>query len=333
MKRLKAEWEEQSAILMAFPHTATDWGAYLAEAQECFYNTICDLSHYQNVIVCVHPNDTKSQDSLAKLDQVQIVLIDFNDTWARDFGPLCVETGGVALYLDFIFNAWGGKYQAHLDNAISSKLSQKGLLRHPLRSVNFVLEGGSVESDGVGTILTTTSCLLNPDRNPNLDQARIEGVLKQELGAEQILWLEVQPLEGDDTDGHIDTLARFLDPDTIAYVSCEDRNDSHYNDLKNMEAQLRRFRNTKGKKYRLLPLPLPRPKFHQGVRLPATYANFLWVNNNGQRVLFVPTYKDPADNRVLKLLEANTGVEVVGVDCSMLIRQKGSLHCAAMQLY
>ncbi|BDQ27999.1 agmatine deiminase family protein [Helicobacter heilmannii] len=333
MKRFKPEWEEQSAILMAYPHTATDWGVYLEEAQECFSNIIDALSHYQEVVVCVHPNDTKSQDYLAKMSQVQIALIETNDTWARDFGPLCVETNGIALYLDFIFNAWGGKYQAHLDNAISSKLAQKGLLKHPLRFVNFVLEGGSVESDGEGSILTTTSCLLNPDRNPNLDQAQITGVLKQELGAQQILWLDVQPLAGDDTDGHIDTLARFLDPNTIAYVSCSNRNDPHYDDLKNMEAQLRHLRNMEGEHYELLPLPLPSPKFYQNTRLPATYANFLWVNNNNQKVLFVPTYDDSADNKVLKILEDHTGVEVVGVDCSVLIRQKGSLHCATMQLY
>ncbi|BCZ18682.1 Agmatine deiminase [Helicobacter sp. NHP19-012] len=333
MKRLKAEWEEQSAVLMAYPHTATDWGAYLNEAQDCFYNIIRALSHYQEMIVCVHPNDTKSQDSLAKLSQVHIALVDSNDTWTRDFGPLCVETNGIALYLDFIFNAWGGKYQANLDNTITSKLMQKGLLKHSLRSVNFVLEGGSVESDGAGSILTTTSCLLNPERNPNLDQAQIAGVLKRELGAQQILWLEVQPLAGDDTDGHIDTLARFLDPNTIAYVYCENRSDPHYNNLKNMDKQLRRFRNVDGKRYKLLPLPLPSPKFYQGVRLPATYANFLWVNNNGQRVLFVPTYQDPADDKVLKLLRSYIETEVVGVDCSVLIRQKGSLHCATMQLY
>ncbi|BCZ16939.1 Agmatine deiminase [Helicobacter sp. NHP19-003] len=333
MKRLKAEWEEQTAILMAYPHAATDWGAYLEEAQECFYNTIYALSRYQNMIVCVHPNDTESQDSLAKISQVQIALCASNDTWARDFGPLCVETNGIALYLDFIFNAWGGKYQANLDNAISSKLAQKGLLKYPLRFVNFVLEGGSVESDGAGTILTTTSCLLNPDRNSHLDQAQITEILKQELGAQQILWLEVQPLEGDDTDGHVDTLARFLDANTIAYVSCSDRNDPHYDNLKNMEAQLKRLRNLEDKRYELLPLPMPSPKFYQNERLPATYANFLWVNNNKQKVLFVPTYGDPADGKALKILEDYTGVEVVGVDCSVLIRQKGSLHCATMQLY
>ncbi|WP_104639119.1 agmatine deiminase family protein [Helicobacter bizzozeronii] len=333
MKRFKAEWEEQSAILMAFPHAASDWVGCLEDAQKCFYDIIETISHYQNVLVCVSPEDSATQDRLARFNQVQIVLVECNDTWTRDFGPLCVETNKVMLYLDFIFNAWGGKHSAHLDNAISSKLAQKGLLKHPLRFVDLVLEGGSVESDGEGTLLTTTSCLLNPERNPNKDQSQLNAILKQELGVERILWLDVSPLEGDDTDGHIDTLARFLNPNTIAYVTCNDPHDSHYQPLKEMEKQLKSFRTLKGKRYNLVPLPLPYPKYYQGRRLPATYANFLFANKGGQKVLFAPTYSDPMDAPVLKILQQHTGLEVVGVDCSVLIRENGSLHCATMQLY
>lgn len=333
MKRFKAEWEEQSAILMAFPHASSDWIGCLEDAQNCFYSIIKTITKYQNVLVCVHTHDAATQDRLAHLDQAQIVLVECNDTWTRDFGPLCMETNGVLLYLDFVFDAWGGKHSAQLDNAISTKLAQKGLLKHPLRFVNLVLEGGSIESDGAGTLLTTTSCLLNSERNPGKDQNQLSTILKQELGLERILWLDVQPLEGDDTDGHIDTLARFLDPHTIAYVACNNSSDPHYASLKQMEQQLKKFKTLKGKSYNLVPLPLPYPKYYQERRLPATYANFLFVNKGGQQVLFVPTYNDPMDAQVLKTLQKHTGMEVVGIDCSVLIRENGSLHCATMQLY
>ncbi len=333
VKRFKAEWEEQRAILIAFPHIASDWGAYLEQAQDSFYNCICALSKYQQVLVCVHPSDTQAQDRLARLGQVQIVLTEYNDTWVRDFGPLCVETNGVLLYLDFIFNGWGGKYPANLDNTVSIKLAQKGLLKHPLRSVNLVLEGGSVESDGAGTLLVNATCLLDSKRNPNIEADKLSAILKQELGLERILWLDTPPLKGDDTDGHIDTLARFLDPQTIAYISCNDTSDSHYQPLKQMEEQLKEFRTLEGQSYRLIPLPSPRPKYYQDRRLPATYANFLFANSGGQRVLFVPTYDDPADAIAMKILEKYSQLEVVGIDCSILIRENGSLHCATMQLY
>ncbi|WP_281747576.1 agmatine deiminase family protein, partial [Helicobacter suis] len=227
----------------------------------------------------------------------------------------------------------GGKYPANLDNAMSAKLAQKGLLKHPLRHVNLVLEGGGVESDGAGTLLVNSACLLDSNRNPNMEANKLSAILKQELGLERILWLDTPPLEGDDTDGHIDTLARFLDPQTIAYVVCNDTSDSHYQPLKQMEQQLKTFKTLEGRSYRLIPLPLPSPKYYQEKRLPATYANFLFANSGGQRVLFVPTYGDPADEIAIKILEKFTQLEVVGIDCSILIREHGSLHCATMQLY
>ncbi|WP_104578967.1 agmatine deiminase family protein [Helicobacter felis] len=331
MARFKAEWEEQSAILMAFPHASSDWGAYLSEAQECFLNIINTLAGYQRVLVCVHTSDSAGIDRLSRLSNVEVVLLDTNDTWARDFGPLCVETAGVHFYLSFVFNAWGNKYQSKLDNAISMKLAQKGFLRHPLRFVDVVLEGGSLEGDGAGTLLANRYSLLNSNRNPDPEKSIAR--IKQELSLSRILWIDTPPLAGDDTDGHIDTLARFLDPETIAYVSCTDPYDPQYQPLKEMEQTLQSFRTLENKRYKLIPLPLPSPKYYQDQRLPATYANFLFANSGGQRVLFVPTYDDPLDAHILKTLEKHTQIEVVGVDCSFLIREHGSLHCATMQLY
>ncbi|WP_104711170.1 agmatine deiminase family protein [Helicobacter felis] len=331
MARFKAEWEEQSAILMAFPHASSDWGAYLSEAQECFLNIINTLAGYQRVLVCVHTSDSAGIDRLSRLSNVEVVLLDTNDTWARDFGPLCVETAGVHFYLSFVFNAWGNKYQSKLDNAISMKLAQKGFLRHPLRFVDVVLEGGSLECDGAGTLLANRYSLLNSNRNPDPEKSIAR--IKQELSLSRILWIDTPPLAGDDTDGHIDTLVRFLDLETIAYVSCNDPTDPQYQPLKAMEQTLQSFRTLENKRYKLIPLPLPSPKYYQDQRLPATYANFLFANSGGQRVLFVPTYNDPLDAHILKTLEKHTQIEVVGVDCSFLIREHGSLHCATMQLY
>jgi agmatine/peptidylarginine deiminase len=194
--------------------------------------------------------------------------------------------------------------------------------------VDFVLEGGAIESDGEGTLLTTSECLLNPNRNPHLSQEEIEIILKKELGAERFLWLHHGYLSGDDTDSHIDTLARFADASTIVYVACDDEDDEHYEALKAMENELRTFTCKNGNPYKLLALPMSEPKFYNNHRLPATYANFLIVNGG----VIVPTYNDNNDAKALSVIqEAFPSRRIVGVDCSVLIREHGSLHCVTMQ--
>jgi agmatine deiminase len=309
VKRLPAEWEPQDAVLLTWPHEKTDWADCLADAQKTFREIEAAIRRFEDVVL-VRPDAFN---------------LPSNDTWSRDFGPITIEENGLPVLLDFTFNGWGGKFAAALDNAITQKLyANEALGTNGLRTVDLVLEGGSIESDGEGTLLTTSACLLNPNRNPNLSKEQIEDRLKAELGVSTILWLENGYLAGDDTDSHIDTLARLCPDKTIVYVACNDPADEHYAPLKAMEAELKQFEG-----YRLLPLPWPEPKFDDGHRLPATYANYLVING----AVLVPTYADPADSLALETIgKAFPGREIIGIDCRTLIRQGGSLHCVTMQI-
>lgn len=234
--------------------------------------------------------------------------------------------------LDFTFNGWGNKYPATADNNLTRNLfQQKAFSETPLTSIDMVLEGGAIEVDGEGTLLTTKSCLLSPTRNADLSLSQIEENLKKYLGIERILWLEHGALAGDDTDGHIDTLARFIDPHTICYVKCSDPQDTHFQTLQAMENELRAFRDYQGNPYRLIPLPLPKPIYadFDGRRLPATYANFLFVNDG----ILVPTYDDAANDEAFYILaECFSDREIVTMPCLPVVQWYGSLHCMTMQL-
>ncbi len=310
LKRWPAEWEPQDAVLLAWPHAGTDWAPVLAQAQQTFAEIAGTIERFETVIL-VHPE---------RYD------IPTNDTWARDFGPIVIEEDGIPVLLDFTFNGWGGKFPSEKDNAVTRSLHALDAFGNTaLRSIDFILEGGSIESDGEGTVLTTSRCLLNANRNPQYSKTQIEERLKEELGAETILWLENGVLEGDDTDAHIDTLARLCPDRTIVYVACDDPQDEHFEDLKAMELELMQFPD-----YRLLPLPWPSAKYDEnGERLPATYANYLVING----AVLVPTYRDPADRAALEVIrKAFPGREIIGIDCSTLILQHGSLHCVTMQI-
>lgn len=331
MKRLKAEWEKQSAVMLAFPHKNSDWIDYINEARENFLEIIRQIAFFQKVIVCVDIEDDEGMEILQKsnLKNLQIIKIPTNDTWARDFGPISIEKEGKIELLDFGFNGWGLKFAANKDNQINQKLSSMGVF-NPAKIMPMVLEGGSIDGDGQGRLLTNTQCLLEKNRNPHLSQDEIEGFLKQSLGVDEILWLHSGYLAGDDTDSHIDTLARFISPHTIAYMKCENKDDEHYIELQKMEQELMELRTKDGNPYTLLPLPLPDAIFYEGERLPASYVNFLFINN----ALLVPTYKDKRDAQVLDALAcACPHLKVIGIDCSTLIRQHGSLHCVTMQIY
>lgn len=332
--RLPAEWEEQDGVLLAWPHSATDWAPLLAAVEPVFVQIAVEISRRERVLI-VAPQLAPVRALLAAagadLAKVALVELPTNDTWARDFGPIAIFEHDYPVLLDFGFNGWGLKFACDQDNQVTRRLAELRVWgTTPCRTSGLVLEGGSIESDGRGTLLTTAECLLGPNRNPHLDRTALEGELSRLLGVDHLLWLEHGYLTGDDTDSHIDTLARLCPDDTLLYVACDDPADEHYQVLQKMAGELRALRTRAGLPFRLLPLPWPQAKFDKcGERLPATYANYLVING----AVLVPTYNDPADDRALAVIgEAFPGREVVGIDCSPLIFQHGSLHCVTMQL-
>ena len=331
---MPAEWESQDAVMMAWPHCGTDWQYMLDEAQTCFKAVAKALLRELKLIV-IAPEINVVRQQLSDIDNDGNVIyqeIDTNDTWARDFGPISIIDGNKRLMLDFKFNAWGMKFAACHDNIICMKMFQNGIFNaQDINCQDIVLEGGSIESDGKGTILTTSRCLLSPNRNRHLSKQQIEDMLKSRLGAKKVLWLESGELTGDDTDAHIDTLARLAPSNSILYVKCDDSSDEQYDSLQRMEQELKAMTNAQGEPFSLVPLPCPAPIYDEnGMRLPATYANFLITNSQ----VLVPVYNQPEnDNSAINAIaQAFHGRNVVGIDCNALIKQHGSLHCITMQI-
>lgn len=333
--RLPAEWEPQDGVLIAWPHRDTDWAPYLKSAENIFAGIAVEISRRERVLIAAASSPAvraKLRRSGAVMRNVDVWEISSNDTWSRDFGPITAFRGRRPILLDFGFNGWGLKFPADRDNQITSRLHKFGAFgRTAIVRPGLILEGGGIESDGRGTILTTSECLLSPNRNPHLTKIEIEKELRRRLGARRVLWLDHGALAGDDTDSHIDTLARFCPNDTIAYVACSNRRDKHFAPLEKMRRQIERFRTRSGRPYRLLPLPMAAPRFDtEGLRLPATYANFLVING----AVLVPFYNDPARDREARriLAAAFPGREIIGIPCLPLILQHGSLHCVTMQI-
>lgn len=309
--RLPAEWEPQSGVQLTWPHTLTDWAPMLDEITETYRQMAAAIGRYEEVLIVEPPS---------------------NDTWARDHAFISLtDDSGQALLLDFKFNGWGEKFPSDLDNAINRRLYDEGRVMGEYRDcLDFVLEGGSIESDGCGTVFTTSCCLLAPHRNQPLKREQIADELKRRLCARRIVWIDHGQLTGDDTDGHIDTLVRICPDDTLLYVGCDDPHDEQYCELRLMEEQLLTLRTLDGRPYRLVKLPMPRPIYDDdGQRLPATYANFLVVNG----AVICPTYGQPdLDAEALRLIgQAFPGRDVIGIDSRPIIRQHGSIHCCTMQ--
>lgn len=327
MRYFPAEFEPQSFVQLIFPHPQSDWAPYLEEARECFVNIANAIARYQPcLIVCDDVELVKSH--FASHDNLIFVPYQSDDTWARDCSVLTVidEDADEPLLLDFTFTGWGGKFDASRDNAMSSSIAD--VYGAPMETIDLILEGGGVESNGAGSLLTTAECLLNPNRNKHLTKAQTETMLKKTFGVEQILWLNHGYLAGDDTDSHIDTLARFIDTDTILYVKCDDTEDEHYEALKKMEEELMALRDLEGEPFNLISLPMCSPAYYDDERLPATYANFLIING----AVLLPVYNDPRDAEAIEICrKAFRGRDIVPIDCSVLIRQHGSLHCVTMQ--
>lgn len=334
------EWEEQDLVLLTWPHEETDWADILPEIETCYLEIARTILRFEDLLILSpKPEDVRrlfvGEEYTHKLFVLQMPS---NDTWIRDYGPLSfylTQDNGSTLkaIADFTFNGWGMKYAAGRDNLMTRCLYLSAAFRREVQTMNrlmLVLEGGAIESDGQGTILSTYGCIHEPNRNPGFSEKDLEELISTSLGAERLILLKNGELEGDDTDGHIDTLARFLSPTQIAYVQCEDVYDAHYHALKRMEKELQELRTPQGQTYELIPLPLPKAIYEEdGHRLPATYANFLFVNG----AILVPTYAQDYDQIVLERLKgACPDREIVGIDCRQLIRQHGSLHCATMQI-
>ncbi|KAF1687933.1 agmatine deiminase [Pseudoxanthomonas broegbernensis] len=332
--RFPAEWEPQSAILIAWPHPGTDWAERLAEVEDTYIALIAAITRFQDAWICVADDDLQIYAEVrlrsARIDmgRVRFVPFDYDDTWLRDSGPIVLRQGGGFRVLDFRFTAWGGKFEAGRDDRLVESLAAQGLFGDaPRQRIDFALEGGGIETDGAGTLLTTWHCL--HERHPQASREELDAKLRRWLAQDRVLWLDHGYLEGDDTDAHIDTLARFAPGDAIVFQSCDDPADSHYRELQAMAAQIATLRTADGRPYRLHSLPWPAPILDQGRRLAASYANFLILNG----AVLMPAYGDPADARAAAVLaEAFPGREIVQVPCRPLIWQNGSLHCITMQL-
>jgi agmatine/peptidylarginine deiminase len=321
-KRLIAEFEEQSFTQIIFPHAATDWAPYLREAEESYINIINTIIQFQKCLVICNDKE-KVQKHFTPHKNLFFTEYTTDDTWARDCSALCVSQEDTIELLDFTFNGWGDKFEATKDNLLSKRVQK--CYSAPLKKIDFVLEGGAVESNGEDTILTTSACMLNPNRNPKLNNIEITQQLKNTFGAKHILYLNHGYLAGDDTDSHIDTLARFISSDTIMYVQCRDKEDEHYHQLQLMEEELQMIAQERG--LQLIPLPFADACFYEGERLPATYANFLFVNG----AVLVPTYNVTQDKTALEIFQKTfSQKEIIPIDASILIRQHGSLHCITM---
>ena len=336
---LPAEWHTQSCVQLTWPHEDTDWRDYLDDITETFVQIAKAVAHYEPLVIAAKYPERVREVLAESLNDDEMALVsiyecDNNDTWARDHAFITLvsttDASASCRLLDFRFNGWGEKFAADKDNRIYRTLYYKGVFSgERVDYDDCVLEGGSIESDGRGTVLTTSVCLMAPHRNQPMTQAEVEPVLKERLCARKIVWFDYGQLIGDDTDGHIDTIVRVCPDNTLLYVGCDDENDPQYADLKALENQLQQATDADGRPYRLLKLPMPDALYDDGDRLPATYANFLIING----AVIVPTYnQEENDARALELVaEAFPGYDIIGIDSQTIVRQHGSIHCLTMQ--
>lgn len=341
---LPAEWEQQSLVMLTWPHQATDWQPYLREITETYIQMADAITRHEALVIATpHPIQVGAllggRLSKEQMTNVFIYYCKTNDTWARDHGPITIKDRGEGkkTLLDFRFNGWGEKFEADLDNKITKTLFEEGAFDTEetgtprlVDNDDFVLEGGSIESDGQGTVFTTEHCLMAPNRNQPLSKEEIESELKYRLKAKRIVWLTHGLIEGDDTDGHIDTIVRLAPDNTVLYHKYDDENDAAYQDFILLEEELKALRTIDGEPYKLIPLYAPKAIYDGEDRLPATYANFLVINE----AVLVPTYGQAEyDDMACKAVaQAFTDREIIPVDSQTIVRQHGSIHCCTMQL-
>jgi agmatine/peptidylarginine deiminase len=332
--RFPAEWEPQSAVLIAWPHSDTDWADRLGAVESTYVALVAAITRFQKALILVPDNNLLQHarylllNADVNLQRVHFEVLEYDDTWLRDSGPISLRDGEGFRLLDFHFTAWGGKFKATRDDLIIRHLFTHGLFHKALHCrIEFALEGGGIETDGQGTLLSTWHCL--HERHPNLSREEITKKLEAELHQTRTLWLDHGYLEGDDTDAHIDTLARFASVDTIIYQGCQDSADSHYVELQAMKKELAAFKQNNGQPYRLFELPWPKPVLDNGRRLAASYANFLIING----AILMPAYGDAMDDNAADVMAlAFPDRQILQIPCRSLIWQNGSLHCITMQL-
>jgi len=337
--RFPAEWEPQAAILIAWPNADTDWAERLAGVEETYIALVAAVVRFQRVVVCVSDDDVETyaemrlRSNRVDMDRVRFVTVPYDDTWLRDSGPISLRDGDNFRLLDFRFTGWGGKFDASDDDKLVERLTNAQVFNTQARdTIDFALEGGAIDTDGDGTLLTTWRCL--HERHPNASREVLTSKLAGWLHQDRVLWLDHGALEGDDTDAHVDTLARFAARDAIVFQACDDPADSHYEDLKAMADEIATLRTKDGQPYRLFPLPWAKPVLDVTAdgserRLAASYANFLIVNG----AVLMPAYGDEADDAAADVLASVfPDREIVQVPCRPLIWQNGSLHCITMQL-
>lgn len=316
--RLPAEWEKQKSIMVVFPTTHKDWQHSLKEIQKTYVAFINTIREFQKCIVICDDKTVLNQ-FFNSFTNIEIYEIKTDDTWIRDFGAIDFFENGQLKSYNFIFNAWGDKFSSNLDNSFNKSFDNTNLI-----DIDFILEGGSIESNGNGSLLTTSKCIFNQNRNRTNSQEEITDKIKKLFDLKELIILKNGALEGDDTDSHIDTLARFINKETIVYAKCYDKNDTHFAELNKMEKELEKT------KFKLVPLPLPNPKLFNKKRLPATYLNFIFIND----AIIVPTYNDTNDDLVIKIFEQHIKNRVIKtVDASILIREHGSLHCSSINKF
>lgn len=333
------EWAPQDAVMLAWPHASTDWAPWLDEIDACYVGLVRAIAHAATpLILC---QDEAHQQHIQSLlgpmpgHPPRWVVGPYNDTWCRDYGPLTVgQVDGNHFHaqhlLDFQFSGWGDKYEASDDNAVNKRLAAAHRWKLPMSTIDIELEGGSVESDGEGTLMTTETCLLGGNRNETISRDDLETLIKAKFGVSRILWIKNGYLCGDDTDSHIDNLARFVSADTLIYAACDRRDDEHFAPLDAMRAELELLRTRSGQPYKLLPLMIPEQQFDEkGKRLPASYVNFLIVNQH----IIVPQFASSYDAKALEQLRlAFPGYTLLPIPGKALIKQYGGPHCATMQL-
>ena len=333
--RLPAEWEPQAAVLIAWPHADTDWAERLAEVEATYVALTAAVARFEKLIIVVADGAVRAhaegllRQAGVDFTRVHFVELPYDDTWLRDSGPITLKAGDDRFQLtDFRFTGWGGKFGAEQDDVLIAGLVESGVFGNAShKRIDWALEGGGVESDGNGTVLTTWRCLVQ--RHPEQSREEMSAILRDSLHAARVLWLDYGYLEGDDTDAHIDTLARFAPGERIVFQACDDASDPHHEELQRMAAELAALRTTDGRPYTLYPLPWAQPIVDEGRRLAASYANYLIVNG----AVLVPAYGDKSDDEAAHIIgTAHPGREVVQVPCRPLIWQNGSLHCITMQL-
>ncbi len=322
MAKIFAEWEKQELVMLTFPHSKSDWNYCLKEITKTYIQMVKAITKYEKcLILCDDIARVKNILKPFLNNNTLFVQISTNDTWIRDYGAIdCIDRNKIISY-DFTFNGWGKKFDAHLDNKANQEIYKQNIFQNSLKKIDFVLEGGSIDTNSKGVLLTTERCLLEKNRNPHLCKKEIDTYLKQLFDLEKIIWLKHGYLRGDDTDSHIDMIARFLDSNTIAYIKCENEDDEHFEELKEMEDELQKTG------FKLAPLPLPSPVFFDGKRVPATYLNFLLIND----AILVPQYNDKNDEKILTFFNNfYKNRDIIPIDSTILIREHGSIHCATI---